>query len=177
MNSFPMTRSFFPAGVLALTLLMPAAAHAELKHVDLAVHGMDCATCAFSVRMSVGKIDGVEGVELRLERAAAEIKLRPANRVTLAQLRQTIKNTGYEAKAATVTVLGTLVERQGTPALQVAHLDQTWAIERDPAHAAAYDDAVRRVASKSADVVEIVGVVPPPSAPGQPERLAIRSVR
>jgi cation transport ATPase len=171
-----MTRSLYPAGVLALTLLLPAAAGAEMKHVDLAVHGMDCATCAFSVRMSVGKIDGVERVELRLERAAAEITLRPANRVTLAQLRQTIKTTGYEAKAATVTVLGTLVDREGKPALQVAQLDQTWTIERDPAHAAAYDDTVRRVASKSATVVEIVGVVPPPAA-GQPERLAIRSVR
>ena len=52
---------------------------------------------------------------MSLERASAVIALRPGNRITLPQLRQIIKNNGFTAKEATVTVAGTVIERGGSP--------------------------------------------------------------
>ena len=53
------------------------------------------------------KVDGVESVELSLERAEADIRLRPDNRSSLDRFRQIVKANGFEPKEATVTAVGT----------------------------------------------------------------------
>jgi hypothetical protein len=63
------------------------------------------------VRVAVQKLAGVESVNVSLERASAEIQLRPGNSITLEQLRRIIENNGFAAKEATVTVTGKLIER------------------------------------------------------------------
>ncbi|HEU4889981.1 MAG TPA: hypothetical protein VFT47_00430 [Vicinamibacterales bacterium] len=56
------------------------------------------------------ELDGVESVDVSLERASVMIGLRPGNRITLPQLRQIIRNNGFSAKDATVTAIGTVIE-------------------------------------------------------------------
>jgi len=120
------------------------------------------------------KVDGVESVDVSLERAAAVINLRPGNRITLAQLRQIIKNNGFSAKEATVTVVGTLTERGGKPALTVTGSDVVWLLKSG--NAAAYADAAQRVKAQQASPVEAVGTVAVPANPNQPEELAVQSL-
>lgn len=62
------------------------------------------------MRVAVRKLDGVESVDVSLERASVTIGLRPGNRITLPQLRQIIRNNGFSAKDATVTAIGTVIE-------------------------------------------------------------------
>lgn len=123
------------------------------------------------------KVDGVESVDVSLERASAAINLRPGNRITLTQLRQIIKNNGFSAKEATVTVVGTLTERGGKPALTVTGTDVVWLIGPRAANDAAYADAMERVKAHTTDLVEAVGTVAASANPDQPEELMLQSLR
>ena len=109
------------------------------------------------------KVDGVESVDVSLERASAAINLRPGNRITLAQLRQIIKNNGFSAKEATVTVVGTLTERGGKPALTVTGTDVVWLIAPRAGNDAAYADAMQRDKAHETAAVEAVGAVAAPA--------------
>jgi hypothetical protein len=65
------------------------------------------------------KLEGVASVEVSLEKASADIHLKPDNRITLPQLRQIIKNSGYPTKDAQVTARGRIADRDGTPILDL----------------------------------------------------------
>jgi copper chaperone CopZ len=65
------------------------------------------------VRVAVQKLDGVESADVSLAKASADIRLKPGNRVTLAQLRQIIRKNGYPTKDAQVEALGKIVDRNG----------------------------------------------------------------
>ena len=121
------------------------------------------------------KVEGVESVDVSLERASAAINLRPGNRITLAQLRQIIKNNGFSAKEATVTVVGTLTERGGKPALTVSGTDVVWLLTSG--NTAAYADAAQGVKTQQASPVEAIGIVAVPANPNQPEELALQSLK
>jgi hypothetical protein len=129
------------------------------------------------VRVAIRKLDGVEFVDVSLERASAVIRLRPENRVTLPPLRQIIKNNGFSAREATIAAVGTLVERGGRPAVSVTGTEIVWLIASKGSRTGAYEDAVRRIKSGQAGPVEITGTVPVPIDPNQPEEVTIDVLR
>jgi copper chaperone CopZ len=133
--------------------------------------------CAHAVRVAIRKLEGVESVEVSLERATADIRFRPANRITLAQLRQIIRNNGFSAREAIVTAVGTLVERNGKPALSIDGTSTVFLLTTTGPQNAAYAEALQRVTSKQTGRVEAVGTVARPADPNEPEELAIQSVR
>jgi copper chaperone CopZ len=126
------------------------------------------------VRVAVRKLEGVESVDVSLERGAATIALRPGNRITRPQLRQIIKNNGFTAKDATVTVIGTVVERGGKPALSVTGTDVVWLLAGSNA---AYADAMQRVRSPQTAPVEAAGTVAAPANESQPEVLVVQALK
>jgi copper chaperone CopZ len=126
------------------------------------------------VRVAVRKLEGVESVDVSLERGAATIALRPGNRITLPQLRQIIKNNGFTAKDATVTVIGTVVERGGKPALSVTGTDVVWLLAGSNA---AYADAMQRVRAPQTAPVEAAGTVAAPANESQPEVLVVQALK
>ena len=63
--------------------------------------------------VAVRKLEGVEHVEVSLERASALITLRPDNTMTVPQLRRTIRNSGYPTRDAQITARGRFTERAG----------------------------------------------------------------
>jgi copper chaperone CopZ len=65
------------------------------------------------VRVAVQKIDGVESVDVSLEKGSADIRLKPGNRVTMTQLRQVIRKNGYPTKEAQIEARGRIVDRNG----------------------------------------------------------------
>ena len=89
----------------ALFMMSPATAHAQYKTIELKILGMDCAICAHGVKVAVQKVDGVESVQLSLERAEADIRLKPENRVSLDQFRRIVKGNGFEPREAKVSVV------------------------------------------------------------------------
>jgi copper chaperone CopZ len=65
------------------------------------------------VSVAIKKLDGVESVDVSLEKAAADIRLKPGNAVTLPQLRRIIRQAGYPTRDAQVDARGTILERNG----------------------------------------------------------------
>ena len=127
------------------------------------------------MRVAVQKLEGVESADVSLQFKTADIKLRPGNRVTLTKLRTVIKDSGFTAKEATVTVVGKIVERGGKPALEATGLGAVILIVPDTAKPAAYEAAAARLAAKQAGAVELVGVINPPATPEQPEQIVVQS--
>jgi hypothetical protein len=111
------------------------------------------------VRVAVRKLSGVESVNVSLERASAEIQLRPGNTITLDQLRTIIRNNGFTPKEATVSVVGKLIERGGQPALEVIGTNTVLLIVADPKQPAVFTQAVERLRTRPAGVTQLTGVV------------------
>jgi hypothetical protein len=54
------------------------------------------------------KVEGVQNVRVSLKEGVTVLDLRPANNVTLAQLRTVIKNSGFISKEAQVPARGSM---------------------------------------------------------------------
>jgi hypothetical protein len=65
------------------------------------------------------RIDGVQKVRVSLESGLTVLDLEPNNNVTLARLRQIIKNNGFVSKEAQVTAAGESVIVDGKPEFTV----------------------------------------------------------
>ena len=124
------------------------------------------------MRVAVQKLPGVESVNVSLERASTEIQLRPGNSITLDQLRSIIKNNGFTAKEATVTVVGKLIERGGQLALEVTGTNTVMLIVADPKQPAIFKQAQERLLAKASDVIRITGMVE--TNANLPDRITVR---
>jgi copper chaperone CopZ len=71
------------------------------------------------VSVALKKLDGVESTDVSLEKARADIRLRPGNAITLPQLRRIIRQAGYPTKDAHVEARGTIIVRNARPALDL----------------------------------------------------------
>ncbi len=126
------------------------------------------------MRVAIKKVPGVETIDVSLERAVADVRLRPGNTLTLPQLRQIIKDNGFTSREATVDVVGTLVDRRGKPALNVTGTDIVIEITAD----AKAPDVFRRVRDQATQQtgrsVELRGIVT--STSSGPDELAVSAV-
>jgi copper chaperone CopZ len=132
--------------------------------------------CAHAVRVAIRKLPGVESVDVSLERAMTDVRLKANNTVTLSQLRRVIKSGGFNAKEATVTAVGTLSEQGGKPAVNVSIINTVWLILPDSARRSAYEQVVRRVGSRQSQGIEITGVIQEPKDTGAPDQIAVHNV-
>jgi copper chaperone CopZ len=160
---------------VAVVLLTPAEARAEYRHVELKIFGMDCATCAHGLRVQIQKIDGVESVELSLQRAAADIRLKPDNRVALDQFRQVVKGNGFAAREARVTAIGRVRAVGGKLAFEVSGVGGALLV--DAANTTAEANRMLRTAheSKKDAALEVTGTVQ--KGTDGAESLAVASVK
>jgi hypothetical protein len=128
------------------------------------------------VRVAIGKLPGVESVDVSLERAMTEVRLKPGNSITLPQLRQVIRNNGFNPKEATVTALGSLIQREGQPAFEVSGIGTVWLLAPDERDRGVYDEAAKRARAPAPEPVEIVGVVAAPVKASDADRIAVQRV-
>jgi copper chaperone CopZ len=110
-------RRFASAAFLSLSVAAPASA--ELRQVRLNAPGMDCASCARAMSKAVKQLDGVESVDLIVEKSSVEIRLRADNRVTLERIRREMRAFGYQTKDAEITARGRITDSDGTPVLDL----------------------------------------------------------
>lgn len=73
----------------------------QLKTVSIPVEGMSCVSCAARVRRTLKSIDGVQQVEVSLERREAVVRF-AADKVTSERLESAINSLGYKAGKARV---------------------------------------------------------------------------
>lgn len=98
--------------VILLTGLMVNAASAQLLKVDQVVYGMDCAPCAYGMERSFTKMNGIDQVEVSLNKGTAYLYLSPNNQVTLQEIQKKVKNGGFTAKAAEIVMQGELIKEK-----------------------------------------------------------------
>ena len=126
------------------------------------------------MRVALLKVPGVESVEVSLERAIAGIHLRAGNTVALNQLREIVKNSGFTAKEALVTVVGNLIERGGKPALSVTGPNTVMLLAADSKHPDAYAGLAGRDRGGVSITLEVSGMAE--TRPDQPDVLFVRTV-
>jgi hypothetical protein len=119
------------------------------------------------------KIDGVDTVTVSLQRAVADIRLRPENRVTIDQIQEMVRKNGFTPREANVTVLGSPVERGGAPAFAISGIDEVLIVDlkRSTASAVKALEEARKEASPV--VAELTGTLEPLA--GAPDRIAVTS--
>ena len=86
--------------------------------------------------VAVRKLDGVESVDVSLEKATADIRLKPGNTITLPQLRKVIRDGGYPTRDAQIEARGQIVDRGGALSVDLLNgtsLDVAGAVEKRPA--------------------------------------------
>ena len=64
------------------------------------------------MRVAMQKVDGVQNVRMSLNNGLTILDLKPGNAVTLAKLRQIIKNNGFVSKEATAVARGTVADER-----------------------------------------------------------------
>lgn len=80
--------------VLALSAALSAPAWAATQTVTLSVTGMTCATCPITIKKALNKVEGVENIEVNLEKKEALVTFDDA-RTTVEALLEATKNAGY----------------------------------------------------------------------------------
>ena len=104
------------------------------------------------------KLPGVETVEVSLTKASTDIRFRPGNTVTLAQLREVIKNGGFKSGTIQITATAKLVRDNSRVTSDLAPSKVTLIVESDPANPSGYAEA-RKLADSAPGIVEITGTI------------------
>ena len=100
-----------------------------------------------------------------------EIRLNEENAVTLTQLRQILKNGGFNAGAAEIEAIGTVVLKDNIPILTVLGTREEFRLIEDAAHPAAIVEARRAGTQPPTVIMVVVGTV------DREHELRVRSVR
>lgn len=134
------------SSLLAL-LLVPDPARAQIQEVRQTVFGMDCAPCAYALERRLGGLDGVEGVTVSLNEGKAVVRLAAENRAALSDIREAVREAGFDPRGTTLRVAGTLRQEGGrwvvmTPSGERFHVESA---AGGAARAALRERAGRRV--------------------------------
>jgi len=115
------------------------------------------------VSVAVGKIPGVEKVDVSLNKALVTIDLKPGNSVRLDQIRKAILDNAFTPKDATVNVIGQVTEVHGMPALKVSGTDRLYVLAPGPKGGQRFKGLVH----EQGRIVSVQGVIPTPPKSGE----------
>ena len=127
------------------------------------------------MRVAIRKLQGVESVEVSLDRGVASIQLGRGNRVTLQQLRQLVKHSGFASRETAVTVIGELQQDESGPALSVTGTGLTLTLISDTVRAEAYRN-IRLRPTGMKQAITLAGVVEEKPGKDGRDRLVVREV-
>lgn len=110
--------------------------------------------------VALKKLDGVESVDVSLEKASADIRLRADNHLTLERIREVIRKNGYPTKDADVTARGKVVEQGGKAVFDLLNGSTIELTAKPTPEAAGVVEitGVSRVQGKSGDRLTIASV-------------------
>ncbi|HFE31878.1 MAG TPA: heavy-metal-associated domain-containing protein [Gammaproteobacteria bacterium] len=85
--------------ILLITLLWSGTTLAAGKLYELRVDGMACAFCAYGIEKKFKKMDGVEGVDINLQKGLVQVKTREDKTFTKTELKKLIHDSGFTLKS------------------------------------------------------------------------------
>lgn len=106
--------------------------------------------------VAIRKLEGVDSVNVSLNKGFADVRLKPGNRIDTERIRQVVRDNGFTPKGADVKLAGEVVERSGKLAVAMTGLDVVYMLVE---HAQARDKlaAVRKAVGSA---VLITGHIP-----------------
>ena len=113
--------------------------------------------CAHAVRVAMKKVPGVESVEVSLEKGVTDIRLRAGNSVTMTQVRDIIKSSGFNAREATVEASGRLYLKNDRLEVDLAPTRAVLTIQPEASGGAAGE--ARKLAGSAPQNVDLRGVI------------------
>ena len=122
--------------------------------------------------MALGRLDGVTSVDVTLKRGVAHIALKPGNTLTLAQLRQTVKDAGYPSGEAVATAVGRLSAAGRQKVLSVSGTTMTWVVEAE----AGTPLAASLASTADGATIAVTGTIAAAPKGADPERIVIREL-
>ena len=124
--------------VLAVSTSTPVSG--DLRKLEVTVMGMDCAVCAHSIVTTLRRLEGVERVDVSLNRGMATIDCRPDNTLTIDDISRAIRSNGFRPQRARITAIGTLGLRDSTLVFEMkGGGGSVLAVEKDPANPGTYE--------------------------------------
>ena len=97
------------------------------------------------MRVAVEKIEGVEDVTVSLNEGVAVVRFARANRVSVAQVRQTIREKGFTPRDAHVRALGSIELRGDTLVLVIPGAGAAFTLRASAAMQGQLQEAIGRV--------------------------------
>lgn len=94
MKSNALTQTKNRLSTFALGILIASPGWAATKTVTLAVPGMTCAACPFTVKAALSKVDGVSKAEVEFDKREAKVSFDDAKTSAQALMKAT-SNAGY----------------------------------------------------------------------------------
>jgi len=101
------------------------------------------------VSVALKKVNGVESVDVSLEKGEADMKLQPGNQVRIEKVRDIIRANGFTPKDAEATIAGRLTERNGKPALAVSGSDLVYLLADSPSTKGKTDELFKSAKDKN----------------------------
>ena len=112
-----------------LLLLITLALQAEFLRVDVNFEGVGCASCINSLEGRLGRVRGVERVEVDAERSQVNIHLAENNRVRLGPLVSRITQDGTKITQTAVVAKGTITTDAEQTQFQPSGLTKPYRLE------------------------------------------------
>ena len=85
--------------ILIIALLWSGTALAAGKLYELRVDGMACAFCAYGIEKKFRKMDGIEDIDIDLQKGLVQVKTRADKTFTEDELKTLIKDSGFTFKS------------------------------------------------------------------------------
>jgi|ERR1022692_462075 copper chaperone CopZ len=126
-------------------------------------------TCAYAVRGALKKFQGVESVDVSLNKGLATVKLKPGNMVRPQDFWETIRKNGFTPKETRVLVRGEITNAD-RPQLRVTGTDLVLDLKAEPKLL----EEAKRHAGKG---VTVEGTLMPGKDPKSPVPLQISSIQ
>ena len=115
------------------------------------------------------KVTGVSSVRVSLNEGLTVLDFKPGNTVTLARLREVIRNNGFVTREAKIIAAGSIVTSGSGLALEIAGTRERLSVMKNPAQLKA-DPSAAVLVTGSADITDPKAMKVVVSAVGQPFR-------
>ena len=119
--------------------------------------------------MALKGINGVESVDVSLNKGLATVTLRPGNNVTMEQLQHAITKNGFTTKQSTISVVGMLFSENGRLELRVSGSNESF-------HLVPQNQQTADFRQLNGKTVSVEGVVPEIAKDKKADTIEFRSL-
>jgi copper chaperone CopZ len=128
--------------------------------------------CAHAVRVALKGVNGVDSVDVSLNKGLATVTLKPGNTVTIEQLQHAITKNGFTTKQSTVVVTGTLLSDDHKVTLRVSGSSELFELVPEN-HQQANTSDIKRLSGRA---VTVDGIIPETPKGKKPDSIDFRSI-